>query len=158
MEFWVFFMAGAYGSMQETVTTWRFDITLVYFFSSGLYLGGLAYHLFFAKNLHEEKMAFLMGLIGSGILLSSVVFQTLHLGDLEVAGITNVFNLLHGDYAKIVFYGASFMGFGMITWYFNGYLRQKNKFIALIAFISAMIGVLMTRIIFYGLINTHIMH
>ncbi|MCI6989178.1 MAG: dimethyl sulfoxide reductase anchor subunit [Campylobacter sp.] len=154
----IFFMAGAYGSMQRTVTTWRFDITLVYFFSSMLFLGGLMYHAFFAVSEHEEKMAFLVGLFGAGVLMTAVVLQTLHLGNAEVAGVINPFDLLGGKYGLYILVGAGLIGASMILWYANNYLLQSSKFVAFAAFVIALVGVGLTRAIFYGLINTHIMH
>ena len=153
----IFFMAGAYGSMQRTVTTWRFDVTLLYFYASMFFLGGLMYHLFFAKDEHEEKMAFLVGLFGGGLLLTSIVFQTLHLGNVQVAGIINPFDLLHGNYAKFIFIGAFLIGLSMVVWYTNNYLRNKCSVMAAIALILGLLGVLATRAVFYGLVNTHVM-
>ncbi|PSM52980.1 anaerobic DMSO reductase DmsABC, chain C, anchor subunit [Campylobacter blaseri] len=154
----IFFMVGAYGTMQKTVTTWRFDVTFFYFFSSMLFLGGFMYHLFFAKDEHEEKMAFLVGLFGSGILMTSIIFQTLHLGSTTVAGTTDPFELLGGRYGDYILYGTGFIGAGIMIWYLNNYLRNKSKFIATIALLCALAGVLFTRAIFYGMINTNVMH
>lgn len=154
----IFFMAGAYGSMQESVTTWRFDITLFYFYSSALFLGGIFYHLVFAKDIYEEKMAFLVGLFGIGILITSIVFQTLHLGNVVVAGVINPFDLLNGNYGNFILASAVLIGLAMLLWYFNNYLNKKNKALAFVAFLVALLGVMISRIIFYGLINTHIMH
>ncbi|NLK66356.1 MAG: dimethyl sulfoxide reductase anchor subunit [Campylobacteraceae bacterium] len=153
----IFFMAGAYGSMQKTVTTWRFDITLLSFYSSMFFLGGLMYHTFFAQSEHEEKMAFLVGLFGGGLLLVSIVFQTLHLGNVQVAGIINPFDLLKGNYAKFIFGGALLVGASMIIWYINNYLRKKCYIASALALILGTLGVLAIRAIFYGLVNTHVM-
>ncbi|ASM40837.1 dimethyl sulfoxide reductase anchor subunit [Campylobacter sp. RM12327] len=153
----IFFMAGAYGSMQRTVTTWRFDVTLINFYACMFFLGGLMYHTFFAKEEHEEKMAFLVGLFGGGMLLVAIVFQTLHLGNVQVAGIINPFDLLQGNYSKFIFLGAMLVGLAMTIWYFNIYLRNKSKIIAGLALIIGILGILAIRAIFYGLVNTHVM-
>ncbi|MBZ7949742.1 dimethyl sulfoxide reductase anchor subunit [Campylobacter sp. RM10534] len=54
----IFFMSGAYGSMEKSVPTWDFKITLLYFFASAIFLGSILYYCFFEKSKHERKMSF----------------------------------------------------------------------------------------------------
>lgn len=51
-----------YGSMQESVPTWDFKITLLYFFASAIFLGAIVYYCFFENSKHERKMSFLQDL------------------------------------------------------------------------------------------------
>ncbi|HED7286802.1 TPA: dimethyl sulfoxide reductase anchor subunit [Campylobacter jejuni] len=62
----LFFMSGTYDSMQESVPTWDFKITLLYFFASTIFLGAIVYYCFF-ENSEHEKMSFFTGLIGIGL-------------------------------------------------------------------------------------------
>lgn len=155
----LFFMSGAYGSMEASVPTWSFKITLLYFFSSAFFLGAISYYCFFEEGEHERKMAFLVGLFGVGLLSTSIVLQTLHVGSTWIMGMVNPFEILHGAYPMFIIVSMSFLGFAMIAWYAHNYLHHKfpNKIIAYIALASAFIGVFTTRVLFYGLISTHIM-
>lgn len=155
----LFFMSGAYGSMEASVPTWSFKITILYFFSSALFLGSLVYYCFFEGGEYERKMAFFSGLIGVGGLSSSIALQTLHVGQTWIMGMVNPFEILHGAYPIFIIVSMAFLGFTMIAWYAHNYLHKRfpNKIIAYIALLSAFIGVFTTRVLFYGLISTHIM-
>ncbi|EFU2432201.1 dimethyl sulfoxide reductase anchor subunit [Campylobacter jejuni] len=58
----LFFMSGAYGSMQESVPTWDFKITLLYFFTSAIFLGAIIYYCFLKIANMKEKCRFLQDL------------------------------------------------------------------------------------------------
>lgn len=60
-------MSGAYDSMQESVPTWDFKITLLYFFASTIFLGAIVYYCFFLKIANMKKMSFFTGLMGIGL-------------------------------------------------------------------------------------------
>ena len=155
----LFFMSGAYGSMQESVPTWNFKITLLYFFSSALFLGSVVYYCFFQKSEKERKMSFFAGLIGIGLLSTSIVLQTLHVGQIWIMGLVNPFELLGNSYVWFISLSFFFLGLSISTWYLHNYLQEKfqNKFFAYFALLCAFVGVFTTRMLFYGLISTQIM-
>ncbi|MBZ7986815.1 dimethyl sulfoxide reductase anchor subunit family protein [Campylobacter canadensis] len=155
----LFFMSGAYGAMQESVPTWDFKITLLYFFASAIFLGAIVYYCFFENGEHERKMSFFAGLIGIGLLSTAIVLQTLHVGQTWIMGLVNPFELLSGAYIWFISLSFFFLGLSIVTWYLHNYLQEKfkSKFFAYFALFSAFLGVFITRMLFYGLINTQIM-
>ncbi|HED4582924.1 TPA: dimethyl sulfoxide reductase anchor subunit [Campylobacter jejuni] len=155
----LFFMSGAYGSMQESVPTWDFKITLLYFFASAIFLGAIVYYCFFENSEHERKMSFFTGLIGIGLLSTAIVLQTLHVGQTWIMGLVNPFELLGGTYDWFISLSFAFLGLGIVTWYLHNYLHEKfkSKFFAYFALLCAFLGVFTTRMLFYGLISTQIM-
>lgn len=155
----LFFMSGAYGSMQNSVPTWNFKITLLYFFASAIFLGSIVYYVFFARENHEKRMSFLMGLIGSGLLSSAIVLQTLHVGSIWIMGLVNPFDLLGDSYLIMIILSMALIGLSMVSWYLYNYLNDKFSFIFIsyFALICAFLGVFTTRVLFYGLISTQIM-
>lgn len=54
-------MSGTYDSMQESVPTWDFKITLLYFFASTIFLGAIVYYCFL-KIANMKKCRFLQDL------------------------------------------------------------------------------------------------
>ncbi|EAI6907021.1 dimethyl sulfoxide reductase [Campylobacter coli] len=155
----LFFMSGAYGSMQDSVPTWNFKITLLYFFASAIFLGAIVYYCFFEDSEHERKMSFFAGLIGIGLLSTAIVLQTLHVGQTWIMGLVNPFELLGGAYIWFISLSFAFLGLGIVTWYLHNYLHEKfkSKFFVYFALVSALLGVFATRMLFYGLISTQIM-
>lgn len=155
----LFFMSGAYGSMQDSVPTWNFKITLLYFFASAIFLGSIVYYVFFARENHEKRMSFLMGLIGSGLLSTAIVLQTLHVGSIWIMGLVNPFELLGDSYLTMIILSMALIGLSMVSWYLYNYLNDKFSFIFMsyFALICAFLGIFATRILFYGLISTQIM-
>ncbi|MBF7042306.1 dimethyl sulfoxide reductase anchor subunit [Campylobacter volucris] len=155
----IFFMSGAYGSMQESVPTWDFKITLLYFFASAIFLGAIVYYCFFENSKHERKMSFFAGLIGIGLLSTAIVLQTLHVGQTWIMGLVNPFELLGGTYKWFIVSSFIFLGVGITCWYLHNYLHDKfeSKFFAYFALFCAFLGVFFTRMLFYGLISTQIM-
>ncbi|MBZ7970371.1 dimethyl sulfoxide reductase anchor subunit [Campylobacter sp. RM3125] len=155
----IFFMSGAYGSMEKSVPTWDFKITLLYFFASAIFLGSVLYYCFFEKSKHERKMSFFAGLIGIGLLSTAIVLQTLHVGQTWIMGLVNPFELLGGTYIWFISLSFAFLGLSITCWYLNNYLYEKfqSKFFTYFALLCAFIGVFITRMLFYGLISTQIM-
>lgn len=155
----LFFMSGAYGSMQSSVPTWSFKITLLYFFASALFLGAILFYVLFAKDEHSKKMSFLTGLVGSGLLLSSIVLQTLHVGQTYIMGLVSPFDLLGGAYLGMIILSTGLIGLCMVSWYLYNYLNDKfsHAFISYFSLACAFFGVFITRVLFYGLISTQIM-
>ncbi|EHN7592165.1 dimethyl sulfoxide reductase anchor subunit [Campylobacter jejuni] len=140
--------------MQESVPTWDFKITLLYFFASAIFLGAIVYYCFFENSEHERKMSFFTGLIGIGLLSTAIVLQTLHVGQTWIMGLVNPFELLGGTYDWFISLSFAFLGLGTVTWYLHNYLHEKfkSKFFAYFALLCAFLGVFTTRMLFYGLI------
>lgn len=127
----LFFMSGAYGAMQESVPTWDFKITLLYFFASAIFLGAIVYYCFFENSKHERKMSFFAGLIGIGLLSTAIVLQTLHVGQTWIMGLVNPFELLGGTYVWFISLSFAFLGLSISTWYLHNYLHERfeSKFL-----------------------------
>lgn len=154
----LFFMSGAYGSMQESVPTWDFKITLLYFFASTIFLGAIVYYCFFENSEHEKNVVFYRT-YGHRALSTAIVLQTLHVGQTWIMGLVNPFELLGGTYDWFISLSFAFLGLGIVTWYLHNYLHEKfkSKFFAYFALLCAFLGVFTTRMLFYGLISTQIM-
>ncbi|CZE45942.1 dimethyl sulfoxide reductase anchor subunit family protein [Campylobacter geochelonis] len=153
----IFFMAGAYGSMSKSVVMWDFNITLVMFYSAAIFLGAIMYHLLGFKDENSQKVAFLLGLLGVGVHFSSIFFQTLHVGQTWVMGVENPYDMLDGFYFKFIVWCSSLLGFSVLLWGINKFFIKSKIALPYLTLVCAGVGVIIARVLFYGLINTTIM-
>ncbi|WP_277641879.1 DmsC/YnfH family molybdoenzyme membrane anchor subunit [Wolinella succinogenes] len=155
----LFFMSGIYGSMQNTVLTWNFSLTLWLFGSSALFLGGLLYRILHDLT-HEDRLgAFLFSLIGFALLCLSLAFYTLHVGQSQIEGIESAYTLLGEHYALFLGTGVILSVLALLLWFLKDFSTLpfgSPRSIGAIALLFGLLGVFSTRVLFYGLIHTHL--
>lgn len=142
-------MGNIYGSMASTIPTWNLNLTLFLFFSSALLLGSVMYSAFIAKSQKEYSVSNLASVIGFTLFVLSLALYTFYLGNLKLDVINNVFDLASGSYIYLMGWGIVLSGIGICL------LLLKRNFSKL-AFMAVLVGILLTRILFYGLITSHI--
>ncbi|RXJ93783.1 hypothetical protein CRV00_09995 [Malaciobacter molluscorum] len=142
-------MGNIYGSMENTIPTWDLKLTILLFFASALFLGSIAYIAFIAKSQKEHKTAMLLAVIGFIFFVLALVLYTSYLGNLRIDAVSNVFDLANGDYAL-------FIGLGIVLCGASLALLSIKANLSKMAFLLALIGLFLTRIVFYGLITSHL--
>lgn len=147
-------MGNIYGSMESTVPTWNLNLTLLLFFSSALLLGSTAYAAFIAKSGKEYKISTLTAIAGFILFVLALVLYTYHIGTLKIDAMANVFDLANGKYPVLITWGVILCGISLILLFIQE--NNENSLLSKIAFIASLAGVFLTRIIFYGLITSHI--
>jgi len=145
-------MSNIYGSMGHTIPTWNLNLTLLLFFSSALLVGSFAYMAFFSKQITPLSIG--MALIGFILFTLCLFLYSYYLGNLKLDFISNVFDLADGYYAKLIGWGIVLNGLSLILIFISR--STQNNFLPLIAFLCSFIGVLLTRVIFYGLIVSNL--
>lgn len=153
----LFAMSGIYGSMANTVPTWSFGHTFLLFCSSAVVLGGFLYRAVFVSDVKGVKISAFISLLGLVFFALSLTLYTLYIGQVRLDGIANVFELMHGYYGCFVGGGLLLVGLGLCLNTFNDRLNHcfTCKANAMIALTMSLLGILLTRIAFYGLITTH---
>jgi anaerobic dimethyl sulfoxide reductase subunit C (anchor subunit) len=145
-------MSNIYGSMAHTIPTWNLGLTLLLFFSSALLVGSFAYMAFFNKNI--TLLSINIALVGFIFFTLSLFLYSYYLGNLKLDFIHNPFDLADGYYAKLIGWGIVLNGLSLILVFISR--STKNTFLPVIAFLCSFIGILLTRVIFYGLIVSNI--
>ncbi|RXJ66663.1 hypothetical protein CRV08_12620 [Halarcobacter ebronensis] len=145
-------MGNIYGSMANTIPTWNLNLTLLLFFSSALLLGSIAYTAFIASESKEYKYSVIAAVIGFVLFVLALVLYTFHLGNLNLDIVGNAFELADGKYELLLGWGIILCGLSLILLL----IEEDNTKFAKIAFVVSFIGVFLTRIVFYGLITSHI--
>lgn len=147
----LFAMSNIYGSMAVTIPTWNLNLTILLFFSSALLLGSIAYAAFIAKNSNEFKIAKVTTILGFVLFVLALALYTFHIGNLRLDAISNIFNLADGNYASLITWGIILCGFALVL----VFIDNEQALLTKLAFVIAMVGVFLTRILFYGLITSH---
>lgn len=142
-------MGNIYGSMENTIPTWDLKLTIFLFFASALFLGSLAYIAFIAKSHKEHKLSMFLAVVGFVLFALALVLYTLHLGNLRVDAVKNIFDLASGDYGLFIGWGVALCGASLA-------LISIKVNLSKIAFLLALVGLFLTRIVFYGLITSHL--
>ncbi len=147
----LFAMSNIYGSMETTIPTWNFSLTFFLFITSTILLSGFAYHAFFAKTSKEITVASMICIIGFAGFILALILYTLHNATIMVAGIEDVFMLMHGYYSWFIGGSIVIIAIALIIKQYSCHTYAPK-----IAFLVALLGVFMSRVAFYGLITTHL--
>lgn len=146
-------MGNIYGSMSNTIPTWNLSLTLLLFFASALLLGAVTYAAFIAKNSTEHKISVTATAVGFILFVLALVLYTYHLGSLRLDVMGNVFDLTNGNYPLLVSLGIIFCGISLILLFIQ---EKEDSIFPKLAFVLSLVGVFLTRILFYGMITSHI--
>lgn len=145
-------MSNIYGSMAHTIVTWDLGLTLILFFSSALLVGSFAYMAFFHTNISYLNIG--VSLVGFIFFTLSLFLYSYYLGNLKLDFIHNVFDLADGYYAKLIGWGIVLNGLSLVLVFVAH--STKSSLLPLLAFLCSLVGVFLTRIIFYGLIVSQV--
>jgi len=150
-------MSGIYGSMAQTVPTWNFGLTFLLFCASTLLLGGFTYRAFFAEAVKEIALASLVSIGGFVLFALALLLYTLHNAQVHIDTMANVFDLMHGYYGCFVGGGLILAGIALMLNTYKDLLPSSFtcNMSTKLALAIVCVGVLATRVAFYGLITTH---
>ena len=152
----LFAMSGIYGSMAQVVPTWNFGLTFLLFCASALLLGGFTYRAFFAEVTKEIALSSLASIGGFVLFALALLLYTLHNAEVRIDTIANVFDLMHGYYGCFVGGGLILAGLALMLNIYKDLLPDCFTCNMLkLSLAIVFVGVLATRVAFYGLITTH---